>query len=777
VRNGAAAGLIDCTVRLPIRVVAPIQCKVSPITATELSALIIDAAVKANQNLGRADNTNLNGFNMIDLAWLARLNSVYGCCMDQCLIKLCLLHKCLAWDNPWNTLPQAQVGIIDQFTQPSPVNNPVVTYNDGNNFGENLGGVAAVLAMNGGSTGTVAFHLTKETVPLTEWSSVLFIPASLLNSDGDVNIGLALIYFILMWAPFPTGLWGVIINTLDSAGGNAADQLFTSLASTVFVPGMTRLHIILPRKTTAVNPRNQPDANNLALLQPRTGSRPSASFPIGSDPLNVNFVSGALIDYNLAELIYTWANDMDITSLANYLEFLAAIVGVNDSLERVSDIVAHTTEWYPMLTQALSNNNVFFAANSNAQFAGTDCRCTSFEPTRLDWPQPGNERGDYLVYETEVVAWNKVATGLCAPAESVNNDDLPEWVGNVLSVFWAQLHAMSYAVVWNSHYANLGLASQTWDDAFLNNHHPEYRRQVRKYYAAQARLTREPSNAMFGPMMADYYAALTARRPGTTPKCTVKATIFDMICPPRGTYISVIDDDGNLKLGFCPSNLPDIWIQYFSQTLPKWQATFPLPNGPDSLCGFYQGLVPMQIAGSLHKGGLIDPKYNRNALEGNETPDESDEMRWNERVMYFNSDATPRHNNDGVYPASHVFGFLVKQRPITPTWFMAPIPSNLPIANTLNIPMTNDIGELIFAIALAADAARMRNALYRKSRLATYGWQLRGMVAWNTTLAQDKSESKSAWSSYEASAIKSEGKESASQPTPPSGGEALLTRT
>lgn len=771
VRNGVAAGLINTLQRLTTKTLGPTNFKINPLTDTALSATIVDAAIKANQNLGRADNTNLNGFNAIDLAWLARIASVIGLSMDQCLVKLLLLHKTLSWGAPVNTLPLAQVGIIDQNTQIDPAGQIALGYNDvvTNAFDEDCGGATSVLPFYAGETGEVGFHLTTETIPINERANALFIPATILMQDEDADSGLALIIFLMMWCPYPTGIWSVYVDTLDSGGGNPDAQTFVPTSSLVQVPGQTTLHIILPRRTTAANPSNQATANNLAILQPRAG--PTASTGLAANQLlNVNFVNGGLQMYNLAELIYTWAQSIDVTQLSNFIQRLSYTTGIGPSIERCQDLVEHTTEWFPMMTMNNIATQTVYAANSNAQFAGSNVACISYEPTTINWPQTGGNRADYLVNATEIVAWNKIATQLATSTEGVLETwIMPEWLGNVNALMWNQYRGMAFAILWNSHYQNVGWSAAVWNSAYSNNTQSEFRRQVRGYYNTVSLQTREPFNSTYGPMLADYFAAITGRRPGTNPNGGVKVTIFDYMCPPTGNRTVVLNNAGLTQEGIIPVNLPDIWQQLLTSKLPKWQSSLPLPSGPDSLRGYFQGLKALAVPGSTLRGGLIDMNYYRQTLDGNETADYSDEMRWNERVMYLTAGATPRHLNAAVVADTLLADNFVKQRPIVEAFFMPQMASGLQRCNTMAAPTVDENGQLIFAIAAAGNSQLTRQALYRKTQLAVASWQIDGLTAWNDELTQSDTTSKSMFTKWGKNDMS--GKASSSSTEPSLGGE------
>jgi hypothetical protein len=764
VRNGAAAVLINATQRLPIKVLGPTQFVATELTDTDLQKTIVEAAIKANMNLGRADNTCLNGFNAIDLAFQGRLKAYYGLCMDQCLAKLVLLHEVLSWAQPYNTLPITSASVIDQFTQPNATGPTVLGYNDSPVFGEDCGGATSVLPFEGGETGTIAFHLTTETVPVEERSQAVFIPASLLLMDESVNVGQALAFFINMWAPYPVGLPTVSIPTLDTAGGNALNQVFVHLASLVQIPGLTTLHVILPRKTTAPNPDTQAKANNLAILQPITGSAASTGLAANTD-LNVNYVNGPYTSYNMAEYFYTWFPDFDATSLANFIQRLSYITGVDDSLRRVNDIASMVSQAFPPLTADTSATNTRFAANSNAQFYMSNAASIQFYETTQNWPQAGNTRADYLINATDVTGWNKVACGLAVSSEGiVDNFILPEYLGNVNAAYWSQLRSLMFAVVWSSHYANVGWSADTWDTAYSNNTMPDFRALVRKYYAVTNSSMREQQNAAFGPMLADYFAAITNKGLGYCTRGNSNITIFDQMCPPTGVHNTVTDNTGTWLDMAIPIVVPDVWMQLMAECLPMWQCSFPVPNGPDSAVGFHKGLRAVAIPGSANIGGLVQGEYYRQTIDGNEGADWADEVRWNERLIHVSGYGTPTYLNDAAVASTLAAGEYAKQRYITQPSYIPTIATGVQAANTMVVPNVDSDGQQVFQIGTTVNLTLMRRILYGQSRQAIPTWQLGNSIAWNDLLNQSSAQSTSRWTNYEKKPVPGKADSSSTQP-------------
>jgi hypothetical protein len=431
-----------------------------------------------------------------------------------------------------------------------------------------------------------------------------------------------------------------------------------------------------------------------------------------------------------------------------------------------------TTEMFPSM--AANDGPILapkFAPNSVQSYSCTNAAVLSFEILEQDLPLVVSGTSDYLLLESDPLGWNKIATGLasCSTPPDLSYV-LPDWIGNVSAAYWEQLMGMAFAIVWNSHYANVGWSAYTWASAFGNNTQPEFRQMVRGYYQV-AWKDMIPTNATFGPMMADYFVALTGRRPAFAPSQGGSVTIFDMMSPPTGQrancFAITAPDTWSLLDGLIPANLADIWIQYFANILPRWQSSIPMPSGPDSWKGYHKGMNAMNVS-NLLKGGWIDAEYDRQTLDGNETADYSDDMRWNERMMYLSARATCSRRNGGLIGNTLAAGAIMQQRPTTRAWYQnfTVVPAVLR-GNTMLYPCVESDGELIFAVTLTQQGANARAAMFRRSQLPWYAWQLAGMIAWNDEVTQADTKSASKWDKRK----KQQGKASTSSTAPEHGGE------
>lgn len=745
VRPAAGGAAVNATLRLPSKTILPTPFSNNTLTDTDLAKVITQAAIQATQNLGRADNTTLGGFNAIDVAFYTRLRAAYGLSMDVCLAKIAALHDILSWRYPGGVLPMLEVSAIDQNTIPDATQNPVITANFSPIFGEDCGGANAVLPFYG-VPGNVFFHLTLETVPISQKPNAIFVPAQILNMDQQMDAGEALALFVVMWAPFPFCMYNVTAATFDVNGANGAAQTFAHLSSLLNIPGPTELHFVLPRRTTAVNPTDQASANNRVLQQPISGPLPSAG--IGANQLlGVSFVgAGGLVPHNLAQYLYTWSEAFDCTSIANFIQQLSYFVAVEEPFARVRDILSHTTRAIPCMPTDLAGTTTRYAPNNIAQSKYCNAASIRFVPTVNDWPQDQSRRADYVMNQTDPIAWNKVMLGLAVCSEPATlSYVMPEWIGNSSSALWTSSYAFAFFMAWTSHYSDIGWSAGTWDNAYTNNTMNSFREIIRMYYAIVSQENKAQQRVGAGAMLNDHFYKMFGARLGASAS---GCTVFDCMCPPTGTRVTTINAVGADVAGVIPVLVADVWMQSMTKGVPRWQTSFPTPLGADSTKGYSNGLLIVRLPGNAVIGTFIMPKYYRPALQGNETADFTDDHRWNERLAYVNSGATTSFMTGAAFPQALPANVTPYQRqPIN-------IPgqplqaTSLHSHNTMCWPTCDDTGQILFAIAPAAQMATTNNACARIAALSLPCWQLSNVFANTNLLLESSTQSVSKWTSF-----------------------------
>jgi hypothetical protein len=745
-------------------VLATLPFDVDPLQPTELANVIVEAAIKSNMNLGRADNTCLNGFNAIDLAFLGRIHAYIGLSLDQFVGKMICLHNVLAWANDVGALPLAQVTTADPRTHPDLTGQVLVTFNTLTRPGENSGGTDPTFPMSG-TKGTLAFHLSSETIPRAERSTAWYFPTQLALLEDPSLLGQFIALFVACIAPWPFGFYEVSVDTTSQTGGVPAVQEFACASNLVHIPGQVNINIVLPRNFTSRNPTTQGEANSLVLTRPSTGPFPTTgAFALpASTPLNIAYTAAGgagLTVYSLCDFLYTWADAFDITTIANFLTLMGRFAPVRPAMGRMQDLIDQmAVRYHPMIIADVSTPPVLAPNSTEALTLYNVAGILPTVPVAYPVTSPGN--ADYICPSTDPIAWNKVATGLAVVAGTDPFDTQLDWVGNVNAVYWQQLRSNVFAAFWSSHYANLGWPTIAWNTAFANTTLPAFRELARGFYAIVARTGKAQANAAFGPMMADYFTSLTGAGLGCWEYGDRVVTIFDCMCPPKNARPGALTAAGPDTF-LVPQILPDVWVQALVAKVPKWQSSFPTSSGPDSLAGFSSGLTPVTMPnGNL--GPTIDPRYYRATIRGNETLDASDEARWNSRISYVAGSARIRLLDNTLYAGVAGANDFLFPHQVLDIQGLPPIQDGLQAANTLFHPTVSDTGQILFAVSTPANMQLVRRAMYRQVRLSVATWQVSSAIAWNDIQDLADTSIESAWMKYLHPPDADSGKESPSQ--------------
>jgi hypothetical protein len=632
VRNGLASGLIDSVQRLSTIVVGLMSYQARPLVDTELLRDVVIAAMKANANLGRADNVTLGGFLAIDVAYIGRLKAFYGFTSQSFLVKLLMLMHLNTFATSRGSLPLSnEAGHFDAFTQLDPAPTSVtLAYNDSTVFGEGLGGATSVLPFRGGQTGTVYFHVTLETVPEDQRNLAVFLPANMLLSDP--NSGLAIALFVHGWADYPSVMWTVAVPTVDTGGGNAAQQTFVPHLSTVLIPGLTTLHVILPRRTTSRNPTDYPTANLLVLQQPRTGAVATTAFPLGNVLLDVNAVGQPLVGYNMAEYLYSWYTETDTASIAQFIQRYNDLVDISDDVyylqERIASVCVRTA---PLRVNTLAGLDRV-AVNSDTSSIQLTSFGTVCEQTTANWPLNTLTRPDILIAETDIVAWNKIALGMGTVEGKVSSaGPVSTWLANPLGLYWLELLHRAQAVSCNVHYSALGLSGEAWDTAYTNTVMRSVRELARAHYSGGVKQGLQPAPALMAPKMDALYTSLYGASPIADDDGN---SVFAYWCPPKTSRVVVMNAAGVTYGAASPQWYPDVWIQLTCRHIPRFAGSFPPQNNDDSTCGMVHDDYTSPLVAGLYYGPMLRQSTPKFALNQDETRDDTDDEIWNARLAW-----------------------------------------------------------------------------------------------------------------------------------------------
>jgi hypothetical protein len=748
VRSASGAGALTAsTNRLNGFCIGAMTFKGSTLVGTELLSTITDAAIKANQNLGRADNTTLGGFNAFDVAYIGRLKSYSGLSMQSAILKLVLLSQVANWLQSPETLPMScPLTLNDPYTIVSDTPNIVVSYNDSAIYSEACGGETAVLPFRGGETGMLYFHLTLATVPDDARSLAIFIPANLVNSTIDP--GLAYYLFTQMWSDWPTLMYTVSMDTTDSTGANGATQQSIPTSCGLFFPGQTEIHLVIPRNTTVRNPTNQNDANTYAWAQPTTGPTASTGLAAGA-AINVNYVGGGLQGVNLAEYCYTWGNEANMTTINQFLQRLNDVVNISDELKCAYQQVAAWSVRYPAMyvNAPVIGGNLAWAPNNALLYANYSPLGPRAVTWPAAWPQSQIPRPDFLAYATDVVAWNKTCLTVALPeGTQADGGPIPSEICNPKALFWSIFTARAFAITTTVHRANIGLGAKTWDSAWLVSDMLSFRNLVRWHYASTSHGDLTPSPAKMGSALASLYTGMFGGSP--SPDLSGN-TVFDYVCPPRMSINNCWDGTGTTMENIIPVLIADVWVHQMTRDLPKALMSFPPQNNQDSTTGLVDGSMSTVILASSYYGPMTKQTYQRSALRQNETCDYSDDEMWNMRLMVPLVNFTIRGLTGTPLASAPAPGQIPLQRWQKPdSSFTTLAQGGIVNGSTFWIPKAILSGQLVWPTADRNSMIPVNKVMLGISRAAIAIWAINGPIALgDLKLGVDMDKMESMWQS------------------------------
>lgn len=745
VRPGAAGALINSTNPLRTFVCGSMGYYGSALTDSDLITSIVASAIKANANLGRADNVALNGFHAFDLAYLGRETAYYGLNTQSAVFKLLLMLETVLWKGNRQTLPlSGEASLYDPVTRLNPAGALAVGYNNSPVFGEDCGGNAAVLPWRGGQTGRISFHLTFETVPEGERELAYVMNASLLLADDSE--GLTTFLFAAMWSDYPLVLSTVDIPTLDSAGANGAQQRYVPHSAALYVPGQTNLHIVFPRRTAVRNPTAQAEANGQVLIRPRAGLQASANLVAGQ-LLDVNWVGnpGGLISYPLSEFAYTWMSSVDSGSLVAFMQRLNDICNITEDIRHGYERLASMAVRYPpMVSQALNLAN-FPAANSSNGWEQISPLGVCAPAVPGTWPQATIPRPDFLLGETDSLAWNKVACGLAnVVGRPALGSATPSLLGNSLTLYWTKILARQQAVTMNVHIGAIGWTTSTWNQAYQNNDLVTIRSLIRGHYTSAVLDGLKPRKTSMGPRLASLFTALH----GCSPTTDVNGlTVFDSIVAPRAVRQTIMALGPEVFLfNVCPVWLPDVWIHQTVRTVPRCFASYPPQNNADSTTGLVpRGYSTVILGGNTNYGPMLRPTTARSAARGVDTRDDTDEEIWNARLTCILVQATFRDLSGTPVPLTPVPGEFPKAMTPVPD-YTAPTPAvGLRSSSTLWIPRLMDDGRYIYPTNTRGNMMPVDKIQLGLARASIEIWSLNGVISTGDHHLGDESAPSSMW--------------------------------
>lgn len=610
---------------------------VNPIEPTELSRTISDQ-IKNNQSSNwRRDNTSLAGFNSFDIATVNTALIARGLSTESMTLKLELLHGIMAMQVEASMINSSTYSIVDNHTIPTVTDRAVIGINDSPVFGEDCGGDLPEYPF-GGETGTIAFHLTLQTVPEERRDKAIFCPPGLLQAARDGAEALAL--FVLSMSEWPFGIYTVTKRTTDEKGLNLADQVYVPMETVTRVGGDRVLDVVLPRRYAVANPTTQGNANALAVIRPQAGPLANGAdgFAAG-ELLDVNFIGAdGITEYPLTYYLYTWALQFDITTIRQYIGRMAALIGVKHQLWASHEIRVALCQVAPKMVVGITGSGDLPRGSAAASEV---CYSSLLEVSRSeeDFPLLGQVQADFRVFETNTSTWNKVVLGLAtAPnVTSEQNMHVPFVVGDPRSNAWDRLEAVPIAAAWQMYYHSRGVTTAAWNDAYTNVNNVWLQKMARDSFSTtQSTGTILP--ARYGKIVKNLMRNMFEREPAKVVTSVggdeYEITHFERWLP-GNRYASVFEQDETEVNLFPPTLLPDIWVQYPATHTPIMCASFPPVFGQDSTQGFGKEsqLIPFRNANNNLVAPYVEAFVaNQAYFPMGSGPSINDKVLWNSRL-------------------------------------------------------------------------------------------------------------------------------------------------
>jgi len=710
---------------------------------SDYGKLVLEKQVTANTMLARPDNITSGGWSMIEMASMIKRTPVNGFNTDDLMLKMTLFHNVLSHEVDGNFIPYNNYAALDQRTVPDLTQPIQIVWNvPGSQFGESCGGATALFPFLN-VAGSVAFHLSETTVPLTERQNIVYCPTNLVSGSDRDGENLAL--FVRMWAPYPCHMARIRQYTDDTAGGNNAIQNYVPKANLVQVAGLTTIHVILPRNTSTRTPTTQAEANNSALFRPSTGDIASTSLAADAF-LDICYLGiGGFTSYNLCEYLYTWLQAHDPTTLTLFLGQLQAIFGIKDSLERMQEVADYYTVAAPTMPFLQAGDATTFTYNTTRQMACTDIFGVTESRTVADWPQTSNTKPDMVIHQCEQMSWNLIVTNLYDPTVYDSEvTTLPEGWGNSRAIWWSILRTMQMGAVWSSHISELGWDTTCWDTAYTQTNMTSFRNHIQGYYCALSNRG-VMGNAKWGPMLAKFFSATTGHNNALYKQDNISISFWDRRIPTQRAHGPVVVlATGAIVSAVIPVTLPDVWINILLKAVPKYQMALPPPGSIHGTKGFNAGLVHFRPSQNV-VGSWIQPDTVRPGMTANENVLVNGDTRWNDRLMYLLGHAVQTLSTGAAPPNVPAADTFPCQRRIAlPGWIRAFPATNEYSWSTICMPCTTYDGMFVHATTTAANASTIISAQGRNTTLPNTAWQIAKVLA-GPDIPTDVGKIKSPW--------------------------------
>lgn len=725
VRNGAGQTLIDSTNQLPLFGVGTLLRNAKNALVLSAHGTSLQEIITKNGNL-RSNQITVFGFYTSEVAALVRVAGTdNGDSLVPLFLKLQLYNCILSWQFPENNQPlSCEVSKFDAFTQVDPNLNVAVQYNDGLDlFDEDCGGAANPVFPYTQAVPTIAFHACNQTVP--RGRTPIYIRPSLLmqNDRGDNTINFALLAMAL--ADFPCGLHSILIDTLDSTGGNAAIQYFTPLASCVHVTGSTALDFVIPVTNAFEPPRALAAANDNVVVRPSTGPTNWGALLANTD-LNVNAIGVAYVSYDLAEFLGTWLaqplSPIDTTTISRFCKQLGELTLRGQDLRFATEMAMTLAVRYPPMFENAVGVATIPAVNSEASVAMQNFFAQTPHVMTANVPQ-NQSLYDFYIPEMNVMWWNKIMTGAFEnvadgakyPLTNYAYDGSPRFLQYAIHI--TRDYAITAEYVFQYHRQS----RLTWNNSFAQTPMVGVANSIRKYFVS----AKNSSNKIILESVAgETVSSLHFKINGEAPASDMLGkTLWHYMNAPRVGFQGVYSVAGVVLNTPIPCIIPDIWSQLFSTKrtlafapfIPPLMKMVGLCRDNAQVTAFDAGgyMIPVSVKGQAREISI------------NSSPTIDDYEVYNARLVY-HSFVSDLYTLDGnVWAISTVTSpNLVSQKYVQPDYTVPQlVVASVPVSKTNWMPYNTSTGlRLLVGVTAANNANRMTQVMDGRSFASLSCW-------------------------------------------------------
>jgi len=575
------------------------------------------------RNVGRADTRTINGFNANDTMDMGSQQCIYGLDMYPWVMKLMLLKHTMAWNADYNQLPLHGLGgVFDPYTAIKN-NHSTLTVNDAAlPFGEGFGGITSVFPFRGGASGQVAFHMCIGSVPDHRKRGAKYVPPVIFRNGRSPMLNL--IIWMLGWTDYPAFSTTIELDVTHPLTGAQGSVKYVPFSSLVYLPGEIILDLVLPRRSPERDPVTSATALAMSMLSPISGPVATTGLPADT-PLAICGTGPAQFhEYDLAELIVSYAALIDQLDVMSVLSSINSLVGIGEEVTRSFELMATLAVRYPALRTFQGLMDLPLGQVSLNAIGRTALQLQQDFPVDV---APGR---DFVIGMTDSVAWNKLVFGYVAVAGSMPGSELPATFTDMRSLYWLTIQARMLAAVTCVHRAALGVTTTVWNGAYDAGANHQVGKLIRNHYLP----TSGGNNQLVAPSMGVFQRRLYF---GCTKFALSRlyyssaATVYDIWCPPfiGQNIIAPINAAGASMDSMAPVFLCDTWIYAMLEQVPMSMSPYPLNNRADSTKGIPAGCVIALLNGFVGPF-LINP---RPLIPQTQIRQDTEAEMWNARLF------------------------------------------------------------------------------------------------------------------------------------------------